>query len=926
TRSTCCYCGVGCGVVIESRDGAITGVRGDPDHPANFGKLCSKGTTLHLTASPAASAGRARFPELRRDRASERERVTWDEALDHAAERFAAVIRDHGPDAVAFYVSGQLLTEDYYAFNKLAKALVGTANIDTNSRLCMSSAVTGYQQTLGTDAPPCSYEDLDLAHCFFIAGSNMAHAHPVLFRRIEAARAANPALKVIVVDPRRTETARTADLHLAILPGTDVALFHAMLHVMLWEDLVDRAYVDAHVEGFDALRAAVRDWTPQAAADVCGVKAADIATAARWFAALPATLSLYCQGLNQSASGTAKNAALVNLHLATAQIGKPGAGPFSLTGQPNAMGGREVGGLATSLAAHRSLGNADDRAEMARLWGVERVPDKPGKTAIEMFEALGRGEIKAVWIACTNPAQSLPDLPSVRKALQRAELVVLQEAYRDTETAAFADLLLPATSWGEKEGTVTNSERRISRVRAAVAKPSGARHDWEIAVDFARRLEARIRPGKPTLFAFDSAESLWNEHRETTRGRDLDITGLSWEILESRGPQQWPFHEGAGEGRARLYEDGNYPTASGRARFFTGAYKPTAEKADAKFPLRLTTGRLRDQWHGMSRTGNVPALFGHVAEPRLGMHSADMARRGIHDGDLVRAESRRGGLFVIAEASDDLRSGQAFLAMHWGKRFLGGAASDGINTLTIAAIDPDSRQPELKHAAVRVEPAALAWRLVAFAEVAADRLAGTLERLRALQDCVAFHSVVPAGRERAGLLVRSAHAGEPPAAWLAELDAALGLDGEDAIRYDDPRRASSRRLRIAGDRLTAVRLSGEVDALASGEWLRAWLLEGRPVADIRRHLLIPTRQAPSGFVPAGRIVCQCFGVTEAAIEASLAATQGAPGERLATLQAKSKCGTNCGSCLPEIRRLANLPQRQAPDTLGLISLPRAASA
>ena len=904
TRSACCYCGVGCGVVIESDGARITGVHGDPDHPANRGRLCTKGTTLALTASPAASAGRARFPEMRRDRALPRERVSWDEVMGHAAGRFAATIREHGPDSVAFYVSGQLLTEDYYAFNKLAKALVGTANIDTNSRLCMSSAVTGYQQTLGVDAPPCSYEDLDHAQCLFIAGSNMAHAHPVLFRRIEAARAANPVQKVIVVDPRRTETARFADLHLALLPGTDVALFHAMLHVMLWEDLVDRAWVDAHVEGFDALRAAVRDWTPQAAAEVCGVKAEDIATAARWFACSPATLSLYCQGLNQSTSGTAKNAALINLHLATGHIGKPGAGPFSLTGQPNAMGGREVGGLATSLAAHRSLASEADRAEMARLWGVDRVPSNPGKTAVEMFEALGAGTIKAIWIACTNPAQSLPDLRSVRKALDQAELVVVQEAYRDTETAAFADVLLPATTWGEKDGTVTNSERRISRVRAAVAKPHEARHDWEIAVDLARRLEAHLRPGRPTLFAFESAESLWNEHRETTRGRDLDITGLSWDLLDARGPQQWPYPEGAKEGTARLYADGVFPTASGKARFFTGAWKPTAEKADARYPLRLNTGRLRDQWHGMSRTGSVPELFGHAAEPRLAMHGADMARRGIVDGDLVRVESKRGAIFVLAEASDELRSGQAYLPMHWGKRFLGGAASEGVNTLTIARLDPDSRQPEFKHAAVKVEPAALAWRLAAFAEVPFERLVDTLERLRALQDRVAFHSVVPAGRERAAVLVRSAHAGAPPAQWLAELDAALALDAGDTIRYDDPRRAASRRMRIAADRLVAVRLSGEADALASGEWLRAWLLEGRPVTDIRRHLLVPIRQAPGGFVPAGRVVCQCFGVTESAIAASLAATAAAPGERLSLLQAKTRCGTNCGSCLPELRRLA----------------------
>jgi len=913
TRSTCCYCGVGCGVIIETTDGGITGVRGDPEHPANRGQLCTKGMTLHLTASPAASAGRSRFPEMRPNRATKRGRVTWEEALDRAADKFSQVIAEHGPDAVAFYVSGQLLTEDYYAFNKLAKALVGTANIDTNSRLCMSSAVTGYQQTLGADAPPCSYEDLDHAQVVLVAGSNMAHAHPVLFRRLERARAANPAMKVIVVDPRRTETARFADLHLAILPGTDVALFHGMLHAMLWEDLVDRAYVTAHVEGFDELRAAVRDWTPQAAADVCGVKAEDIVAAARAFAQSPASLSLYCQGLNQSSSGTAKNAALINLHLATGQIGKPGAGPFSLTGQPNAMGGREVGGLATSLAAHRSLASEADREEMKRLWGVGRVPEAPGKTAVEMFRALESGEIKAIWIACTNPAQSLPDLPAVRAALAKAEFVVLQEAYADTETAPFADVLLPATTWGEKDGTVTNSERRISRVRAAVAKPFEARHDWEIAVDFARRLEARIRPGATPLFDFETAQALWTEHRETTRGRDLDITGLSWPLLEARGPQQWPFPEGATDGRARLYEDGRFATPGGKARFHTGGYRPTAEKADARYPVRLTTGRLRDQWHGMSRTGNLPELFGHVAEPRLAMPLADLTRRGLADGDLVRVESKRGHLFVIAEASEDLRSGQAWLPMHWGKRFLGGRDSAGTNTITCAAFDPDSRQPELKHAAVKVEAAALAWRLVAFAQVDAEFLQARLEAARDLQDRVNFLSVMPAGRDRPGLVVRAANGGAPDAGWIDALDALLGLEGEDALRYDDARRAASRRLRLADDRLVAVRLSGSVDALASGDWLLGWMQEGRPVADIRRHLLMPSRQAPAGYVPAGRIVCQCHGVSETAISASLAQSPGSPAERLAAAQAKTSCGTNCGSCLPELRRMASQAPSPVPE-------------
>jgi assimilatory nitrate reductase catalytic subunit len=588
TRSTCPYCGVGCGVVIESDGAQITGVRGDPEHPANFGRLCTKGSTLHLTASAAVTLQTRLLQPMRRaERGAAPQAVGWDIALDTAADKFAQVINDHGPEAVGFYVSGQLLTEDYYVFNKLAKGLIGTNNIDTNSRLCMSSAVAGYKKTLGADAPPACYDDLKHAECLFIAGSNTAWAHPILFRRIEDAKAANPAMKIVVADPRRTDTCEIADLHLAIQPGTDVMLFNGMLHLMLWEGWTDARYIAAHTSGFEALKATVRDCTPDRVAQVCGISKDDLLTAARLFATSAATLSLYCQGLNQSSSGTAKNAALINLHLATAQIGRPGAGPFSLTGQPNAMGGREVGGLANLLSAHRDLANPQHRAEVAALWGLPSVPEKPGKTAVEMFQAAADGEIRALWIACTNPAQSMPDQATVRRALERCEFVVVQEAFSTTSTCDFADLLLPATTWGEKNGTVTNSERCVSRVRPAVAAPGETRDDWAIAMDFARRLEARLARAN-TLFPYASAEAIWNEHRESTRGRDLDITGMSYAMLEA-APRQWPLREGETTGRARLYEDGVFATPDGRARFADVAYKPVAEAREARFPFSLNT-------------------------------------------------------------------------------------------------------------------------------------------------------------------------------------------------------------------------------------------------------------------------------------------------------------------------------------------------
>ncbi|HJV68792.1 molybdopterin-dependent oxidoreductase, partial [Ideonella sp.] len=543
TKSTCCYCGVGCGVVIEHDGARITGVRGDPDHPANFGRLCSKGSTLHLTAAEHVTRQTRLLTPMRRAvRGQAPVAIGWDEALDEAAQRLAAIHAAHGPDAIGVYVSGQLLTEDYYVFNKLVKGLIGSNHIDTNSRLCMSSAVAGYKATLGADAPPCSYDDLALAQTVFITGSNLAWAHPILMRRLEDARRANPAQKWIVADPRRTETAEAADLHLPLLPGSDVALCHGLLHLLLWEGLSDAAYIAAHTSGFESLRERVREYTPRETARLTGLKEADIVTAARWFAGLDEatptlsrggrrpTLSLYCQGLNQSSAGTAKNAALINLHLATGQIGKPGAGPFSLTGQPNAMGGREVGGLANLLSAHRDLANPEHRAEVARLWGVPEVPAAPGLTAVEMFQAAADGQVRALWIACTNPAQSLPDQATVRRALERAEFVIVQEAFATTATCAYADLLLPATTWGEKDGTVTNSERRISRVRPALPPAGQARHDWAIAADIARRLAARIAPERAALFDYPTPESVWLEHRASTRGRDLDITGLSYAL------------------------------------------------------------------------------------------------------------------------------------------------------------------------------------------------------------------------------------------------------------------------------------------------------------------------------------------------------------------------------------------------------------
>jgi assimilatory nitrate reductase catalytic subunit len=933
TKSTCPYCGVGCGVIIESEGSQITGVRGDPDHPANFGRLCTKGSTLHLTASAHVNQQtRLLQPMQRLQRGQAPQPVGWDSALQTAADGFARIVDKHGPDAVGFYVSGQLLTEDYYVFNKLAKGLIGTNNIDTNSRLCMSSAVAGYKQTLGADAPPACYEDIAHTQCLFIVGSNTAYAHPILFRRIEDAKKANPQLSVVVVDPRQTDTASIADLHLAIQPGTDVMLFNGMLHIMAWEGWLDNAFIAEHTNGFEELKATVRDYTPFVVAEACGISKESLLLAARLFAGMrqlngPArtpTLSLYCQGLNQSSSGTAKNAALVNLHLATGQIGKMGAGPFSLTGQPNAMGGREVGGLANLLSAHRDLANPAHRAEVAALWGVPSVPETPGKTAVEMFQAAADGEIKALWIACTNPAQSMPDQATVRRALERAELVVLQEAFTTTATARYADLLLPATTWGEKVGTVTNSERRISRVRAGVPAPGETRHDWQIVVDFAQRLEAMgVGPGKP-LFDYPTPESIWNEHRESTRGRDLDITGLSYAVLDAHGPQQWPMRQGQATGQARLYADGIFPTADGKAKFANTVYKPVAEPREARYPLSLNTGRLRDQWHGMSRTGTLGRLFGHVAEPCIEMNPQDMAKRQLSDGDLVHVTGKRGSIVVPVLGSPTLQAQQTFMAMHWGEEFLSGRSSTGeplagVNALTTPAFCPSSKQPEFKHAAIKVLKAELPWSLLGVAWLPADQALAARERLKALMARFAFASCTPFGRDRSGLLFRAADYDAPTDAVLAEIESLLGLGGSEVLRYADKKRGQRRAIQLlgadaAGNRqLNAFVLAG--DTTAQG-WIKTLLQDELPAQAYGRLLLLPSAKPPVAVQARGKQICTCFNVTESAISDKLSNCTGNEDQRLGQLQTALQCGTNCGSCLPEVKRMVrfSIPAHQRDAT------------
>ncbi len=691
-KTLCPYCGVGCGLLARVEGGAITKVKGDPEHPANLGDVCAK--AVHLP--PALRSGRLLHPELRWRRDAERRQVPWDLAFQFIAERMREIIASSGADAVAFYASGQLTTEEYYVGAKLAKGFLGTNNFDTNSRLCMASAAVGYTRSLGADGPPASYADIELADCFLLAGTNTADCHPITFKRIRKRKLSAPdGVFVIVADPRWTETADIADLHLALRPGSDIALFNGMLHVLWHDGLIDRSFIGAHTTGWEDVRRTVERYPPERAAALTGLSREAIVTAALRFGAARAALTLWSMGINQSHQGTDKNAAILNLHLATGQIGRPGAGPFSLTGQPNAMGGRETGGLAHLLPGYRAVTDAHARAVVEQHWGVPpgRIAPKPGLSALEMFEALARGEVRAIWILCTNPAASLPDLDLVDKALRQAELVIVQDAYHPTDTTPFADVLLPAAQWPEKDGVMTNSERRLTYLPKLVEPPGDALPDAVILARFAQEM------GWKEAFAYDGAADVFDEFAALTRGTACDYSGVSHERLAMEGPLQWPVPSPQHHGTERLYTDGTFPTPDGRARFIAIEHDEPAEPPDASYPLTLTTGRVRDHWHTMTRTGQVEALRGRTPEPILEVNTRDARRLAIQDGDFVEVTSRRGKAVAQCRVTDAIREGTCFLPFHWGRRH---GFYKSANNLTLSARDPYSQQPELKACAVRL--------------------------------------------------------------------------------------------------------------------------------------------------------------------------------------------------------------------------------
>lgn len=692
STSTCCYCGVGCGVVVhKDKKGDIT-VEGDASYPVNKGMLCSKGLNLHYTVND--RGDRLLYPQMRYNKNMPLQRVSWDAALDRTVAVFRIFIEKYGPDSVAFYVSGQCLTEEYYVINKLIKGFIGSNNIDTNSRLCMSSAVAAYKMALGEDSVPVGYEDLELADCFFVAGANPAWCHPILWRRIEAHKAVNPGTKIIVADPRRTDSCALADLHLQLIPGTDVTLNHAIGRALIERGDISIEFIRDHTEGYEEYREIVFRRSLAEAAAICGVAEEDIRLAAGYIGNAKGYISMWTMGLNQSVDGVYKNLSLINLNLITGHIGKPGSGPLSLTGQPNAMGGREVGGLANLLPAHRNLSDPAHREEIQRFWGGATISDKPGLTATEMFEALNDGRLKAIWILCTNPLVSLPDARMAEAALKKAKFVVVQEVSNKPETLRFADVILPAAGWAEKEGTMTNSERRISYLNKIVDPPGEALPDAEIICRFARKMG---------YIGFDYANNseIYREHARLTAGTNIDVSGVDYELLRAKGSVQWPYPAGAeGKGTVRLFTDKQFYTPSSRAILHPVPDTVQRERPDDEFPFVLTTGRIRDQWHTMTRTGKVNKLKRHIPRAYLGIHPDDAQRLSIAGDDMVLIESRRGEVRVNAKLSPDIRPGVVFLPMHWGRT--GDNDLSRANNLTNNLVDPISQEPDFKFCAVRV--------------------------------------------------------------------------------------------------------------------------------------------------------------------------------------------------------------------------------
>ncbi|GAB5374174.1 MAG: nitrate reductase [Acuticoccus sp.] len=870
--TTCPYCGVGCGVLARPDADGTVAIAGDPNHPANHGRLCSKGSALGETVG---LDGRLLYPQI------DGRRAGWDLAAQRVADAFGNAIAEHGPDSVALYVSGQLLTEDYYVANKLMKGFVGSANIDTNSRLCMASSVAGHKRAFGADTVPGTYRDIEKADLVVLVGSNLAWCHPVLFQRLVAAKAERPHMRIVAIDPRETATTAAADLHIRARPDSDVAIFAGLLAHLAACGHADAAYVAAHTSGSDAALAATAAWTPARVAERAASPETDLATLYRWVAETPRWVTIYSQGVNQSQGGTDKVNAILNAHLLTGRIGREGMGPFSVTGQPNAMGGREVGGLANMLACHMDLDNPAHRETCRAHWDAPRMAERPGLKAVDLFEAVHDGRIKALWVMATNPAVSMPDAGRVAEALARVPFLAVSDVVASTDTLRHAHVHLPAAAWGEKNGTVTNSERRISRQRAFLPLPGEARPDWAIIADVARRMGFQG-------FDYDGPHAIFEEYaalsaRDNAGTRDFDIGGLAGlgrEGYDRLAPVSWP-RPAAGRPTTRFFANGGFYTPDRRARFVpTPVAAPVARPP--RHPFTLNTGRVRDQWHTMTRTGRSPRLSSHIAEPFVEIHPEDAARAGIAPAALVAVENARGRVIVRALITDRVRPGAVFVPMHWSDET---SAAARVDTLVPPDCDPVSGQPALKAARVALRPFAAAryGYAVGTASLVADGLA-YWARAR-----------LPRGE---GL--EFALAADAAPRTLAECI----LGRTDLIGAEDPAAGTARFAVFDGERLAgAVFVAREPVAVS-----RAFLAENLGMAVARRTDILAGR--PSADRPeTGPIICSCFSVGAGTIAA--AARKGA-----STVEAIGECtdaGTNCGSCRAEIARILAALQPEGTD-------------
>ncbi len=868
-KTTCAYCGVGCGMLVSvTGDGAVT-IAGDPIHPANHGRLCAKGAALGETLSHA--------QRLLQPRMHGRE-VEWEVALQEVATRFAATIAEHGPESVAFYVSGQLSTEDYYVANKLMKGYIGAANIDTNSRLCMASSVAGHKRAFGEDIVPGVYADLEQAELVVLVGSNLAWCHPVLHQRLLAARDKH-GTRIVVIDPRATATCDHADLHLALAPGSDVALYNGLLRFLDDAELCDRAYIAAHTCDFDAALACARDYDIETVCDITGLERDDVMQFYHWFAANTRTVTAYSQGVNQSRAGTDKVNAIINCHLATARIGTPGAGPMSLTGQPNAMGGREVGGMANTLAAHREFDEPGAAASVQAFWNSPRIAARAGLKAVEMFEAVADGRIKALWIMATNPLVSLPDSNAVAAALARCPFVVVSDISSECVTTEIAHVVLPAAGWGEKDGTVTNSERRISRQRAFVTAPGDARADWWMVCEVAKRM------GFGAAFDYAGPHDILREYAALTSldgTRVLDLGALA--TLDARGyeelkPQQWPLPAGCvPRAERRLFADGNYAYADGRARFVATPYRASVARSDKQHAFVMNSGRMRDQWHTLTRSGRVARLATHTAEPYVDIHPQDAAALGLAVAEL--AELRRGARSVLARVRITAAQapGSVFVPMH----FSAAHASRGtINGLIAAVTDPISGQPESKAATVALRPYGAAWYGFAVSCAAFKPSSDYWARM----PCTAGWRMECADQT----------ALDDIDTWFAALCGGVDADDEMVV-YRDDARGAWRGLLLRDGRLHAALYVARVPVSVSRDFVTALL--GTDIKPAQRMALLAGRSMDTGQEQ-GALVCSCRQVGVSRIREALQAGHAS----VSAIANVTGAGSQCGGCRIDVQRL-----------------------